>query len=301
MGVCSWLSIPVPPVIFTLQSFAFLLTLGVLGGRWGTVTVLVYLLLGLMGLPVFAGFRFGPAAFLDPTGGFLWGFLAGAFGYWLLERLGKVPGLPLTWTAGQKESFKAYLTKNKEVSFTWQHKDYKIRIAGASIYPQGYAAVSQFATKMDGVNLVADIGNGTMNVLYVINGRPQSERMYTEKFGTHFCTVDIREAFLRKTQREINEHIIDEVLCKGTANIVQSDMKIIKAEVQKYVAEIFHRLRDHGYDENTMMLYITGGGGCLVKNFYKFNADRIQFIDDICAAAKGYEYLAETMMSMGRI
>ena len=71
--------------------------------------------------------------------------------------------------------------------------------------------------------------------------------------------------------------------------------------VQKYVAEIFHRLRDHGYDENTMMLYITGGGGCLVKNFYKFNADRIQFIDDICAAAKGYEYLAETMMKSGRI
>ncbi len=210
-------------------------------------------------------------------------------------------GLPLTWTAGQKESFKAYLTKNEEVAFTWQHKDYKIRIAGASIYPQGYAAVSQFATKMDGVNVVADIGNGTMNVLYVIDGRPQSERMYTEKFGTHFCTVDIREAFLRKTQREINEHIIDEVLCKGTANIVQADMKIIKAEVQKYVAEIFHRLRDHGYDENTMLLYITGGGGCLVKNFYKFNADRVRFVDDICAAAKGYEYLAETMMGMGRI
>ena len=35
-------------------------------------------------------------------------------------------GLPLTWTAGQKESFKAYLTKNEEVAFTWQHKDYKI-------------------------------------------------------------------------------------------------------------------------------------------------------------------------------
>jgi plasmid segregation protein ParM len=117
----------------------------------------------------------------------------------------------------------------------------------------------------------------------------------------HFCTVDIREAFLRKTQREINEHIIDEVLCKGTANIVQADMKIIKAEVQRYVAEIFHRLRDHGYDENTMLLYITGGGGCLVKNFHKYNADRIQFVDDICAAAKGYEYLAETMMKSGRI
>ena len=93
MGVCSWLSIPVPPVAFTLQSFAFLLALGVLGGRWGTVTVLIYLLLGLAGMPVFAGFRFGPAAFLDPTAGFLWGFLAGALVYWLLEKPGKLPAM----------------------------------------------------------------------------------------------------------------------------------------------------------------------------------------------------------------
>ncbi len=53
---------------------------------------------------------------------------------------------------------------------------------------------------------------------------------------------------------------------------------------------------DHGYDENKMTLYVTGGGSCLVKNFYKFNADRAKFVEDICAAAKGYEYLAEAQM-----
>ena len=62
------------------------------------------------------------------------------------------------------------------------------------------------------------------------------------------------------------------------------------------VWDIFRRLRDHGYDENTMTLYVTGGGGCLVKNFCKFNADRVKFVDDICAAAKGYEYLAEVQI-----
>ena len=42
--------------------------------------------------------------------------------------------------------------------------------------------------------------------------------------------------------------------------------------------------------------YITGGGGCLVKNFGKVSADRVKFVDDICAAAKGYEYLAELQL-----
>ena len=49
-----------------------------------------------------------------------------------------------------------------------------------------------------------------------------------------------------------------------------------------------------------MKLYVTGGGGCLVKNFYKFNPDRTVFVEDICAAAKGYEYLAETQLSAGK-
>lgn len=87
--VCAWISIPLPPVRFTLQTLAMAVALGLLGGRWGCVSIGLYLLLGLVGLPVFSGFRGGAGAFLDPTGGFLWGFLAGGLGWWALSRLGK--------------------------------------------------------------------------------------------------------------------------------------------------------------------------------------------------------------------
>ena len=97
-------------------------------------------------------------------------------------------------------------------------------------------------------------------------------------------------------QRKINDAIIDEVLITGTANIAPADLKIIKGIAAEYVKDIFRRLRDHGYDENTMTLYVTEGGGCLVKNFSKVNPDRVKFVDDICAAAKGYEYLAEVQI-----
>ena len=92
-ALCSWLSVPMPPVAVTLQTFALLLALGVLGGKWGSVSILLYLLLGFIGLPVFSGFRGGAAAFLDPTGGFLWGFLAGALVYWILEKAGSLPAM----------------------------------------------------------------------------------------------------------------------------------------------------------------------------------------------------------------
>ncbi|MDD2268798.1 MAG: ParM/StbA family protein [Eubacteriales bacterium] len=205
-------------------------------------------------------------------------------------------GLPLTWTSGQKADFRAYLMKNAEVEFTYKKVKYYLNIDDVRIYPQGYAAIASFATTLKGVNLIADIGNGTMNTLYIINGKPQQGKMFTEKFGTYQCTLSVREQFMRKTNREINDAIIDEVVISGTAAIAPADLKIIKGIAVEYVRNIFRRLREHGYDESTMTLYVTGGGGCLVKNFYKFNTDRVKFVDDICATAKGYEYLAEAQL-----
>ena len=208
-------------------------------------------------------------------------------------------GLPLTWVAEQKSEFAAYLMRNKEVSFIFDRVPYHIRIVGARIYPQGYAAVAEFASRMRGVNMIADIGNGTMNTLTVINGVPQQGRMFTEKFGTHQCTLAVREQFSRKTQRELDDAIIEEVLINGTANLSDDDLRIITDTAKEYVSGIFRRLREHGYDDKSTTLYITGGGGCLVKNFYRYDSNRVRFVDDICAAAKGYEYMAELQFRMG--
>ena len=208
-------------------------------------------------------------------------------------------GLPLTWTSGQKAEFAAYLTKNERVSFVFRKVRYRIRIVGAKIYPQGYAAVASFASSMKGVNMVADIGNGTMNTLTVINGAPQQGRMFTEKFGTHQCTLVVREQFMRQTRREIDDAIIEEVLINGTANLADEDLKIIRATATEYVNNIFRRLREHGYDDKSTTLYVTGGGGCLVKNFYHYDKSRVFFVDDICAAAKGYEHMAELQLATG--
>ena len=74
IAVCAWISIPAD-VPFTLQTFAIFTVCGLLGGKRGTVSVLVYLLLGAVGAPVFAGFRGGFASLLGTTGGYLVGFV----------------------------------------------------------------------------------------------------------------------------------------------------------------------------------------------------------------------------------
>ncbi len=97
MAVCAWITIPVGPVPFYHADLRRFCGLGPLRGKRGTLAVVVYLLLGLVGLPVFAGFSSGAAALLGPTGGFLVGFLASALVYWgVTAKWGKsLPGMAL--------------------------------------------------------------------------------------------------------------------------------------------------------------------------------------------------------------
>lgn len=83
MAVCSWVTIPTT-VPFTLQTFAVFCTLGALGGQWGTVSVLVYLLIGFAGMPVFSGFSGGISSLFTASGGYLLGFLFTALAYWAI-------------------------------------------------------------------------------------------------------------------------------------------------------------------------------------------------------------------------
>lgn len=88
MAVCSWIAIPTPwNISFTLQCFAVFLAAGVLGGRRGALAVLVYILLGAVGVPVFAGFTGGLGALLGATGGYIIGFFFAALVMWFLEAL----------------------------------------------------------------------------------------------------------------------------------------------------------------------------------------------------------------------
>lgn len=86
IAICSWLSIPTV-IPFTLQTFAVFLTLLLLGGMKGTVTVLVYILLGAVGVPVFANFSGGAGVLVGPTGGYIWGFLLTGLIYWAAEKM----------------------------------------------------------------------------------------------------------------------------------------------------------------------------------------------------------------------
>lgn len=87
ISICAWITIPIGPVPMTLQTLGVLLTLLLLGGRDGCVSVGVYLILGLLGVPVFASFTGGVGVLMTATGGYLLGFAFGSCSYLLITRI----------------------------------------------------------------------------------------------------------------------------------------------------------------------------------------------------------------------
>ena len=95
LAICAWISVPMGDTVITLQTFGIFLTLGLLGGKRGTVTVLVYLLLGAIGAPVFSGFRGGLGALLGTTGGYIFGFMSTSILYWMMTSFMDTPRIRL--------------------------------------------------------------------------------------------------------------------------------------------------------------------------------------------------------------
>lgn len=180
-------------------------------------------------------------------------------------------GLPLTWVSGQRDEFRDYLLQNKAVDFLFRNVSYHVEIVGVDVFPQGFLSL--------------------MNMMFIVPF-PISQIMFTEKYGTHQCLLAVRENVMRAYHTTVDETIINRVFRFGTADIKEEYLKTITDTATDYVEGIFQRLREHEYNPELMRLYVLGGGSCLIRNFGVYDASRVTINDDICATAKGYEYLA---------
>ncbi len=124
IAICSWISIPTA-VPFTLQTFAVFFVLLALGGERGTLATLVYVLLGAVGVPVFAGFSGGIGVLLGNTGGYIIGFLFTGLIYILFTKFFKknivmkvvalVLGLAVCYAFGTAWFMHVYMKSSGEV------------------------------------------------------------------------------------------------------------------------------------------------------------------------------------------
>jgi len=124
-AVGAYISIPIPvsPVPIVLQNFFILLAGLLLGSRMGVMSVLLYLIIGALGVPVFAGGTGGFAHFLAPSGGYLIGYVPAVFVVGLIAERGTSSFLKdiIAAAVGALIVYAAGVPFLKVVaSFTWQ-------------------------------------------------------------------------------------------------------------------------------------------------------------------------------------
>ncbi len=202
-------------------------------------------------------------------------------------------GLPLAWMKSQGADFRHYLMKEQELHFEFRKERYYVHLCGVEIFPQGFAAVVNLGA-MQGMNMLADIGNGTMNVMQIVDNKPLEKSLVTEKFGVGICMKEIQKELSKENGEDISEMLIEPLLRNGLQERTDSTAKKVEHIATRYTENIRRRLVDYGYKEGLVHLYVIGGGGCLIRN-YSDLAEKtgVTFITDICANAKGYETLTE--------
>ena len=123
--------------------------------------------------------------------------------------------------------------------YLFNGKEYHLHFVGCSLYPQGYPAIVNRLGDFKGTNLLADIGNGTMNILYINNKKAQESRCWTEKFGVNQCMIAAKNAVLDNFGVKIEESTVEQILRFGTADISASYLDCITAVARQYVTDIF--------------------------------------------------------------
>lgn len=163
-------------------------------------------------------------------------------------------GLPLTWVNRQREEFRKYMLQRESVDFKYEDKLYSVRIIGCSVFPQGYAAVVPYLKDMTGLNMLADIGNGTVNIMKINNRKPITTQSYTEKMGVNQCVKAASNAMMNKLSVTVDETIIQSMIRYGKADIDSEYAEVLRQAISDYADGIFSLLRKYEYDPKMMRL-----------------------------------------------
>ena len=206
-------------------------------------------------------------------------------------------GLPLTRFGAEKQDFISYLARNKEIAFRFEKEQYQMKIARVSVFPQCYAAVADRLKTLPKRVVVVDIGSWTIDIMPIENSAPNEAECITIKQGLIKCMRTINEQCVRQLGNEIEEEDIQEIIKTGKGSLPQKYLEIVKESLREYAEKVYHMLIEHGYNLDIAEIVFVGGGAKVMKSFGSRKESNIQYIEDVKANVKGYEYLGRMYLS----
>lgn len=205
-------------------------------------------------------------------------------------------GLPFSDHGRDKLKLVDYYSRQDRLEFSYEGDDYSIAIVKVIVCPQCYSAVASRLGNMKGDYLIVDIGSKTTDVVYVQNGFPVESRSVTIEKAMVKWKKEIQHEMKVQTGKEIPEQEVMKVALKEEFNLPAVYAELIRGMLRGKIHTLELELIERGYSLEYINIIYVGGGAIIAQDYAGKYREHTAYDCDLCANAKGYEFLAGQLM-----
>lgn len=202
-------------------------------------------------------------------------------------------GLPFSNYGRDKMKLIDYYSRQNRLEFTYEGEEYSVAIDKVIVCPQCYSAIASRLGNMKGDYLVVDIGSKTTDVVYVQNGLPIESKSITIEKAMVKWIKEIQREMKVQTGKDIPEHEIMKIALKEDSNLPGAYAELIRGMLREKMHSLELELAERGYSMEYINLIYVGGGALLARDYAGKYRSHTAYDCDLCANAKGYEFLAK--------
>ncbi len=205
-------------------------------------------------------------------------------------------GLPFSNYGRDKIKLIDYYEKQPVLEFSYEGEEYSVAIVKVIVCPQCYSAVASRLGNMKGDYLVVDIGSKTTDVVYVRNGLPIESKSITIEKAVVKWMKEIQHDMKVQIGKEIPEYEIMKVMLKEESHLPVVYTELVCQMLREKIRSLELELSERGYSLDYINLIYVGGGALMAHDHAGKYRSHTAYDCDLCANAKGYEFLAGQIM-----
>lgn len=202
-------------------------------------------------------------------------------------------GLPFTRFGAEKKDFIKYLSWDGVREIIYEQRRYRVSLERVSVFPQCYAAVADRLSTYKKKVIVVDIGSWTIDIMPIFEQKPMEGKSITIPRGLITCMRSINEECVRLNGSEVSEAEIEEVMIGGDSDLPEKYLNVIQEGLRDFTQKVYFTIKECGYNLETTKIVFVCGGATVMKLYGNLPSENIEYIEDIQANAKGYEYLSK--------
>ena len=205
-------------------------------------------------------------------------------------------GLPFSNYGRDKLKLIDYYNQQNVLDFSYEGEDYSVTIIKVIVCPQCYSAIASRLGNMKDDYLIVDIGSKTTDVVYVQNGLPIESKSITIEKAMVKWIKEIQRDMKIQTGKDIPEHEIMKVMLKEGSNLPSVYAELIHGMMREKIHSLELELSERGYSLDYINIIYVGGGALMAHEHAGKFRNHTAYDCDLCANAKGYEFLARQML-----